>query len=151
MKKSDKNVSKTIQKGDRIQTRDNHLESGAGYVQPGYENGKGGNYRPGVVIDTNRNDELAIIKLTSEKNIFGNRKKGVIQLVSYDNGKSWYKPYVETKDDKGMPIKIGEKFELRPANKRLPHNEVVKMTKTIHKNKDNKKKIRELKGRKKDE
>lgn len=150
MKKSDKNISKTIQKGDRIQTRDNYLESGVGYTKPGYKTTKQ-LYRPATVIDTNRDDELAIVKLTSEKNIFGTRKKGVIQLVSYDNGKSWYKPYVETKDDKGMPIKIGEKFELQPAKRRINHDEVVKMTKTIHKNKDNKKKIRELKGRKIDE
>lgn len=77
--------------------------------------------------------------------------KTVSYNVSYENVKSWYKPYVETKDDKGMPIKIGEKFELQPAKRRINHNEVVKITKEIHKNKNNKKKIRELKGRKIDE
>lgn len=135
MKKSDKNVSKTIQKGDRIQTRDNHLESGAGYVKPGYENGKGGNYRPGVVIDTNRNDEIAIVKLTT-------KKKNSKQL---NDTIANFKPYVETKDNEHKPLKKGKKVNV--LNKSFSKRDTVTVIKETVKHPKNRNKIREMKGR----
>ncbi|MGN0790709.1 MAG: hypothetical protein ACI4MW_04520 [Christensenellales bacterium] len=135
MKKSDKNVSKTINPGRRIQTRDDYLESGAGYTKPGYENGKGGNYRIAIVIATNKNDELAIVKLTT-------KKKNSKHL---NDTNSNFKPYVETKDNELQPLKKGKKVNI--LNKSFSKRDTVTVIKETVKHPGNRNKIREMKGR----
>lgn len=79
-----KNVSQKIPNGRTLQTRDEHFEGQKNYRKPGYENK--GDYRRVVVIDSNRDDELAVIKLTTSKKEHRlnpiNRENHVIVLMS---------------------------------------------------------------------
>ncbi len=60
-----KNVSQTIPNGRTLQTRDEFFEGKADYRKPGYEDK--GHYRKVVVVDSNRKNELAVVKLTTSK------------------------------------------------------------------------------------
>jgi len=94
--KQKKNISKTISNGTILQTRDEYLHNQGKYRKPGYKNK--GNYRKVAVIDSNKNDELAVVKLYSNS---GTKLK---------HSSSKYKPFVETLDDKNKRIKVGKKF-----------------------------------------
>ena len=112
--KKRKNVSQKIRNGTTLQTRDEYLESGKSYKKPGYE--KKGLYRKIVVVDSNREDELAIVKLTT---------KGKHKI---SNSKSTYKPIIETTDNKSKPIKVGAKFKVNKHTK-IDNAEVNKIKK----------------------
>lgn len=137
--KKNKNISKNIPNGRTLQTRDEYFSGAATYRKPGYE--KKGNYRKVAVVDSNRNDELAVVKLTTSK-----RGKSIL-----GEKKSKYRPFVETKDEKGMPIKVGKKFIENPPHKDLSPRGVCQIKKdTFHDNRNalqNRKKVRTLKGR----
>lgn len=140
-KKSNRNVSQTIPNGRRIQTRDDYLESGENYQKPGYE--QKGNYRGAIVVDSNKKNELVIVKLTTSKK--GKRVPG--------NNKSKYRPYVETKDEKGDPIKLGKKFIPNSPKKDLSKSAVSKIKQEVFRKSgtaaENRKKVRKMKGREK--
>ena len=131
-----KNVSQTIPDGTILQTRDEYLHTQGSYRKEGYE-GKG-NYRKVAVVDSNRKNELGIVKLYS---------KSGVQLQGTP---SRYKPFVETLDDKNQNIKVGKKFI--PSGKMLSKKNVTAIKKDCYKNpkvnKINKQKTRQLKGRK---
>lgn len=136
-----KNVSQTIPNGRTLQTRDEHFEGQKNYRKPNYENK--GDYRRVVVVDSNRDDELAVIKLTASK-------KGK-PLKSYQRGKSHYRPYVETKDEEGNPIKAGKKFKINKSSQDVPAVEISEMKKeafkTAQQASKNRKRVRKLKKR----
>ena len=138
-----KNVSQTIPNGRTLQTRDERFEGQKNYRKPGYE--KKGNYRKVVVVDSNRDDELAVIKLTTSK-------KGKT-LETYQKGKSKYRPFVETKDDEGKPIKAGKKFKMNKPSKDIPPAEISKIKKetfkTARQAPKNRKLVRQIKNDKK--
>lgn len=138
-----KNVSQRIPNGRILQTRDEYLgEENKNYRKPGYE-GKG-LYRAVVVVDSNRSDEVVVVKLTTSG-------KGIV-IETYKNGKSKYKPFVEVCDENGNPIKPGKHFVPKPKKNDLPVSEVNKIKKTAFKTaktaKTNRQKVRVLKGRK---
>lgn len=141
-RKAKKNVSQTIPNGRTLQTRDDFFENQGHYKKPGYE--KKGLYRKVVVVDSNKDDELAVVKLTTSKR--GRRIK------DYKKGKSRYRPYVETKDDKGRPIKLSGKFVENPPSADIPPKSVAKIKKSTFKSEkqsiQNRKKVRALKKRK---
>ena len=91
-----KNVSQKVRNGTILQTRDDYIFGSKGYIKPGYK--KKGNYRKVAVIDSNKRDDLAIVKLFSSS---GQPLKGTT---------SRYKPFVEILDNKGKRIRIGAKF-----------------------------------------
>ena len=134
-KKKNRNVSQTISNGTILHTRDEYLFGAKDYRKPGYE--KKGNYRKVGVVDSNKNDDLAVIKLTT---------KG----KSLPGEKSTYKPFVETLDDDGKPIRIGSKFISRGA--KLSKEAVSIMKKDSFKDSNtrrtNRRKMRDMKGRK---
>lgn len=137
-----KNVSQKVPNGRTLQTRDEFLDSGKNYIKPGYK--QKGLYRKIVVVDSNRNNELAIIKLTT---------KGKHKLHNYQQGKSSYKPIIETMDNKNKPIVIGSKFKENNSKQDLTKNEVSKMKKislskaSSQTKQNNKIKLRRLKNR----
>lgn len=132
-----KNISKSIPNGTILQTRDEYLHNEGNYRKPGYDNK--GNYRKVAVVDSNCNDELAVVKLYS--------KSG----KSLKNTNSKYKPFVETLDDKNNRIKVSNKF--------IPNGQVLSKQNlntikidsftTPSVRYKNKKKVRRLKGRNK--
>lgn len=138
-----KNVSQTIPNGRTLQTRDEFLESGKNYFKPGYN--QKGLYRKVVVIDTNRNNELAVVKLTT---------KGKHKLPNYQKGKSSFKPIIETKDNKNNPIVFGSKFKENSPKQDLDKKDITKIKKESLKKsstqtkKNNKIKLRQMKNRK---
>lgn len=138
-KKLRKNVSQKIPNGRTLQTRDEFLASGKGYKKPGYENK--GYYREIIVVDSNRFDELAIVKgSTHGKSIKGLKK-------------TKFKPFVETLDNEGFPIKRGVKFIENKPKKDLSTYQVNHIKKEAFKNssknlrKSNIRKVRKLKRR----
>ncbi len=90
-----KNISQKIKNGTIVQTRDEYFKGQSNYRKPNYS--KKGNYRKAVVVDSNSNDELALVKIISSGRInkFGKHKT---------------RPHILTKDDDLKPIKESKKF-----------------------------------------
>ena len=136
--KKSKNVSKKVKNGTIIHTRDEYFEGQKNYKKPGYE--KKGNYRLSAVLDTNRDDHMALVKLTTSS-----KAKKV-------NEKSGFRAYIETKDERGNPIKISGRFIPDKTGKSLSKrqvNEIKKDCVTDPKTGGrNRKKLKGLKGRK---
>jgi hypothetical protein len=134
--KRNRNISKNVPNGTILHTRDEYLKDSGAYRKPGYKNK--GNYRKVVVVDSNRNDDLAVVKLYS---------KSGEELFDTD---SRYKPFVETLDDENNRIRVGWKFIRK--NQRLSKRNVAKIKKDCFTNPKyrykNKKKVRRIKGRK---
>ena len=140
MAKRNKNVSKTIPNGRTLQTRDEFLETGKGYKKPGYE--KKGFYRKVIVIDSNRKNELVVVKgSTKGKEISG-------------EAKTRFKPFVVTLDCNDKPIKVGGKFIENKSKKDFTKQQVNQIKKEVYMKaskrlkKENIKKTRKVKGRK---
>ena len=131
-----KNISKSIPNGTILQTRDEYFYNQGSYRKPGYANK--GNYRMAVVIDSNRNDELAIVKLYSNSG------------TTLNNTISKYKPFVETLDNQNNRIKINRKFI--KSKKKLTKDNISKIKKDCFNNPKsrykNRKKVHTMKGRK---
>ena len=140
MRKDKKNVSKRIPNGRTVQTRDEYFDGDAAYRKPGYE--KKGNYRKAVVVDSNKKGDLALVKLTTSK-------KG---LPIPGEKKSKYRPYVETKDDEGKPIRIGKKFSPKSKKDDLSKCSIAEIKKKTFRTSSaataNRRKVRKMKGRK---
>ena len=58
-KSTTKNISKKIPNGRTLKTSDKHL--------PGKNGGKMKNKRRVVVVDSNKNDELAVVRITTQE------------------------------------------------------------------------------------
>ena len=84
-----KNRSSKYPDGTRVQTRDEFLER-TNYYSPGHPN-KSDLYRSAYVLDSNSNDELVLVKLTTHK---GTAPKGTTS------------EYINIFDQYGKPIKI---------------------------------------------
>ena len=134
--KKNRNVSQNIPNGTILQTRDEYIFGSQNYKKPGYQNK--GNYRKVAVIDSNRRNDLAIVKLYSKS---GQPLK---------NTASRYKPFVEIMDDTGKRIRIGAKFI--DKGQRLSKENVTAIKKDCFTNSSvkykNRKKVRVIKGRK---
>lgn len=126
--------------GRTVQTRDEYFEGKKDYRKPGYE-GKG-NYRKAVVVATH-GDKRAVVKLT----------KGSPKGEELDDEKvSKFRPYVETKDDDGKPIRYGKKFRPNEKKKNISMHDVAKIAVRCFQGnneraKENRNKVREMKGR----
>ena len=133
-----KNVSQKVPNGTILQTRDEYFEGAGNYRKPGYQNK--GNYRKAVVVDSNRNNELAVVKGTSKGKPLNNP-----QFLGY-------KPFIHTIDDEGHPIQVNSKFIIN--NSFLDSNAINEIKRDSLKNssnslrKQNRTKLRNLKGRK---
>lgn len=160
-----KNVSKKIPNGTRVQTRDEHFKerkaekkvrkNGEKRFTKSNHPDPGDNYRIAIVIDSNRKNELAVVKLTTTE-------KGE-KIKDYDKGISRYRPYVYTKDSQGKAIKVTLKkeikektarrdpvFELDSKRRNMSKRQVDQIKKDCIKKRENRKELRKLKGRKKD-
>ena len=131
--------SKT-QIGRTVQTRDEYFEGQAEYRKPGYE--ASGNYRKAVVVAQHGKD-LAIVKAT----------KGSPKGIPLEDEKvSKYKPYVETRDNEGRPIRFGIKFIPNNRKKSFSKRDTIKIAIDCFSGdgtraKINRNKVRVMKGR----
>lgn len=144
MKKSkDKNVSKKTPIGRTVKTKDKYLptKKGTGKTKPKEK-------RWIAVISRNEKGELAVVRLTTEK------QSNTTKLASYKkgNGKiTYFKHFVEIEDNEGKPIKIDgvrfienhKKYDLNKKEVRQVMDKVLKHTKQAT---ENKKKITALKS-----
>ena len=141
-KKSDKNVSKRYPNGRTIKTQDKYLPTDK----------KGKSTKPKTkrlvaIVDSNRYDELAVVRLTTQN------QPNTTELRTYKkgNGKTTYfKHFVEIMDNEGNPIKIdGNKFIENPRAWDLSADEIEYVRRGVFEGKrqsdDNKKKIAALK------
>ena len=134
-----KNVSKSIPNGRTFQTKDNYFYGAVNYKKPNVK----GHYRKVVVVDSNRKNELAVVKLTTSN-------KG-IPISTYKKGKSKFKPFVETKDFRNRPIKRNKYFIENNKSHDLSKHEISQIKKlafNYSKNSYiNKQRVRKLKNR----
>ena len=138
--KAKRNVSQNIPNGTIVHTRDEYFMGQGDFRKFGYTDK--GNYRKSVVVDSNRRDELAVVKLGTSSGRL---------LPHYGTGKSRYRPIVLTRDDEGAPIKLGHKFVRKGVSSEMSQWDVNKIKKDLIAGKhgqSNRKRLRELKGRK---
>ena len=133
-----KNISEKTPNGRIIRTRDKDLQGGNDYEKEGSK----GLYRGAVVVDSNSDDELAIVKLTTSS-------KG-IPLPEYKNGKSKYRKYILTPAENKGTSK--PRFEADKPKNDMPKKLVNKIKKDCIEDKitgnENRKRLHKLKKRK---
>lgn len=141
-KQKNKNISRRVGIGTTLQTRDESLLSGKNYKKPGYENK--GKYRRVVVVDSNREDDLAVVKLTTSNK--------ATKVGAYQEGKAKYKPVLETRTNKNKPIRVGKDFKKNRKSRNVAKHEVNQIKKDLfvksHTKEKNTARIRQLKNRK---
>ena len=109
------------------------------------------NKRIVAVIDSNSADELAVVRLTTQK------QANTTELPTYKKGnkkETRFKHFVEITDNEGKPIKIdgikfienGKEYDLSVSELRRVSEHVLKHTAQAE---ENKMKIAKLKGRRK--
>ena len=81
--------------------------------------------RPVVVVDNNVRNELAVVPLSSKKG--ANRTR----LKNYQQGRSYYKHYLEIEDNEGKPIKVNGKFRENHKNMDLSREDVLDIRQNI--------------------
>lgn len=133
-----------VQIGGTIKTQDKFLPHNPAKVQE--LKGK----RWVVVIDKNTNEELAVVRLTDEK------QPNTTELPTYKKGnkrKTFFKHFVEITDNEGKAIRVdGKKFSKNAAKYNLSKEElnIVQAVVRAHckQAKSNKEKLKNLKSKK---
>lgn len=144
-KRFGKNISEKIVNGTIIMTRDEFLQDNNNYQKPKYKDKKNILYRETITVDSNKNNELALIKVQSG---------GKLEVKNKAGQKEKYNPYIKTKDDKGEPIKLGDKFQVGNQKYNVSEKNANQMKKECIKNssrslsKANRIALKNLKGRK---
>lgn len=139
--RKNKNISSTIKNGSIVQTRDEYFLGGAD-TKINHPSKKD-LYRQAVIIETNKDDRLGVVKLST---------KGKNKLPNYKSGKSGYKPILHIFDNDGKSIKVSRKFVLNKKDK-VSKKDVIQIKKSLYKKssssmkKENRDKVRWLKGR----
>lgn len=81
--------------------------------------------RPVVVIARNDDNDLAVVPLSSRDG------KHRTRLKEYQDGKSYFKHFVEIHDDEGKPIRVNEKFRENHPNQDVDYRDVKKIRRTV--------------------
>lgn len=74
-----------------------------------------------VVIENDGRDNLAVVPLSSRPGSHRTRMK------NYQQGKSYFKHFVEIEDDSGQPIRVNEKFRANHKNQDVSEKDVLKI------------------------
>ena len=136
--------AKAVPIGRTVKTKDKYLPHDPKKVQELKDK------RWVVVIDKNTNEELAVVRLTDEK------QPNTTELPTYKKGnkrKTFFKHFVEIEDSEGKAIRIdGEKFIANASKYDLSKEEIniVQSIVRAHSKqaKSNKEKLKKLKSRK---
>ena len=143
--KENKNVSKHIKNGTMVMTRDEFFLDNNNYRKPQYINNNV-LYRDAFVIETNKNDELILVKVQSG---------GKLTVINKIGQKEKYNAHLKRLDNEGKPIKLGDKFKRGNPKYDISEKEanIIKINPINHPNKNsrykNKIELRKLKGRQK--
>lgn len=117
-KKTISTVTKTrkIPWGRTLSTHDNFI---------GQSNTGSKKKRGVVVVDTN-GENLAVVPLSSRKGSNRTELKGYGKKT-----KTYYKHFIETKDDENQPIRVNKKFRENHKNMDVPHKQVQEIRDTV--------------------
>ena len=147
--RSTKFINNTINKADKNITTPQNVPWGR--TLSTYDNNTTGKKtgstkeRPVVVIDNNNKNDLAVVSLTKTNGI------DRTPLDTYQDGKSYYKHYVEIEDDSGNPIRVNDKFRANHKNMDIPLKDIDlirdKVLNHSRQSSENRKKIESLKKR----
>lgn len=112
-KRLSRTASGRVPQGRTLSTRDNYLGNGkkTGSTKE----------RPVVVIEANKNNDLAVVPLSSREG------KNRTRLKNYQQGQSYFKHYVEIEDDEGNPIRVNKKFKENHPNMDVSGEDVQKI------------------------
>ncbi len=125
------NNKKYVPWGRTLTTQDNFL---------GKQRTNSKKKRPVVVIDNNKKNELAVVPLSSRKG--ANRTR----LPKYQNGKSYFKHFVEIEDNEGRSIVVNSKFRENHKNMDVSQRDVSKIrNKVLFHSKTGKQNLEKLK------
>lgn len=119
MRKNNKRVGRgrtasgRIPQGRTLVTKDCYLPIGKRGVSKNKKE-----KRPVVVIEANSRNEVAVVPLSSKAG------KNRTRLKNYQQGKSYFKHFVEIDDNEGKPIVVGEKFRENHANMDVSQSDV---------------------------
>jgi len=80
-----------------------------------------------VVIESNNRQELAVVPLSSRSG------KNRTNLPKYQDGRSYYKHFVEIEDNEGKPIRIGVKFKENHPRNDISSVDVEEIRRTVFK------------------
>lgn len=138
------NASKRYPNGRTLNTQDKYLPTD----KKGNSTNKKDNRRV-AVLGSNRNDELAVVRLTAQN------ETNTTALPTYKQGNkktTYFKHFVEIEDNEGKPIKVdGKKFKENPRDYDLNHDEVKQIKNTVYghvkQSKTNNENIKKLKDR----
>lgn len=131
--KAHRNGKKPIPIGRTLKTKDKYLS---------HDSDKNLKEKRWVaVIDKNANEELAVVRLTTKNT------KNTTHLPTYNSGnkkKTYFKHFVETKDNAGNPIKVdnkkfyenSDKYDLKESEVKAIQNKVFHKVKQSQKNND---------------
>lgn len=109
-------ASGRIPQGRTLSTRDKYLDKKA--KQPDKE-------RPVVVIETNADNDLAVVQLSSRDG------RNRTRLKNYQQGQSYFKHYVEITDDEGNPIRVNRKFKENHPNMDVSSDDMEKIKEKV--------------------
>lgn len=119
-----RNRSQIFYNGRTLKTQDKYL--------PNDKKGKSENpkeHRHVVIVDSNKNDELAVVRLTTKNT------KNTTPLPTYKKGNqktTYFKKFIETKDNENKPIIVdNKKFFENNKDLDLNKNELNKVQKTV--------------------
>lgn len=150
-KRKNQNVSSTIQNGTAVIFEDQNLEFGRDTKKEGHKK------RFGHIVDSNKKDEVAIAKRQHSSEAISiitkiPDPKNKEKTIKFEQQ---YNPHLKTKDKNGNPLKIDGTILMRanPKHDITPKeaNEIKKQAlkdKSKNIRKPNKKRLKELKGRK---
>ncbi len=130
-------ASGRVPQGRTLKTQDNYL---------GGKKTTSKKERPVVVIETNANNDLAVVPMSSRKG------KDRTRLKNYQQGQSYFKHYVEIMDDEGNPIRVNAKFKENHPNMDVSREDVKKIKDKVLGNSkpapENRKKMDKFRGKK---
>lgn len=91
-----------------------------------------------MVVDTNKNNELAVVPLSSKSGNNRTELKGYAKNYKLKNGKiqkvkTFYKHFLEIEDDEGNLIVVNSKFHENHPNMDLTHKQIEEIRNMIFK------------------
>ena len=101
-KSRDNNVSSKVKIGTVIMTRDEYFLDNNNYVKSEYANKPNILYREAIAVDTNKQNELLLVKVQSG---------GKFTVINKLGQKEKYNPHFKRLDNEGKPITLNEKFK----------------------------------------
>ena len=127
-----------IPKGRTLSTHDKYLPKNKHSIEQK-------DNRPLIVIETNKNNDLAVVPTSSRQG------KNRTHIKNYQQGQTYFKHFVEIEDDEGKPIRINDKFRENHPNMDVSEEDIERIRKKVLKNSaqavENQEKLKKFRGK----